>query len=84
MQSDGYQAYDKLKDIKHMGCWVHCRIRKYLEALESAPTGTDLKATASYRLLHKINKLFTIEKKNEGKSYEEIKKIRGDRTKPII
>ena len=83
LQSDGYQAYDNLDDIKHMGCWAHCR-RKYSEALESAPAGTDLKGTASYRLLHKINKLFTLEKKLAGKSYEEIKEIRQKEAKPIV
>ena len=83
LQTDGYQAYDKLDNIKHMGCWAHCR-RKYSEALDSAPSGTDLKRTASYRLLHKINKLFTLEKKLAGKSYEEIKETRQKEAKPII
>ncbi|WP_290141755.1 IS66 family transposase [Allocoprobacillus halotolerans] len=78
-----YQAYDKLDDIRHMGCWAHCR-RKYLEALDGAPSDTDLKGTASYRLLHKINKLFTLEKKLKGKSYEEIKDTRQKEAKPII
>ena len=49
-----------------MGCWAHCR-RKYKEALDSAPAGVDLKQTASYRLFHKINKLFQIEKENADK-----------------
>lgn len=83
LQSDGYQAYDKIDDIGHMGCWAHCR-RKYSEALESAPGGTDLKETASYRLLRKINKLFTLEKKLANKSYEEIREIRQAVAKPII
>lgn len=83
LQTDGYQSYDKIDNIKHMGCWAHCR-RKYSEALESAPADTDLKNTASYRLLHKINKLFTLEKKLAGKSYEEIKEIRQLEAKPII
>lgn len=83
LQSDGYQAYDNLDDIRHMGCWAHCR-RKYSEALDSAPTGTDLKGSASYRLLHKINKLFTLEKKLAGKSYEEIRETKQKETKPVI
>lgn len=66
-----------------MGCWAHCR-RKYTEALESAPSGTDMKATASYRLLHKINKLFALKRKLAGKSYEEIKEARQKEAKPII
>ncbi|OUQ14381.1 hypothetical protein B5E87_02560 [Massilimicrobiota sp. An142] len=61
LQTDGYQAYEKLEGITHMGCWAHCR-RKYKEALDSAPAGVDLKQTASYMLFHKINKLFQIEK----------------------
>lgn len=80
---DGYQAYEKFKGITHMGCWAHCR-RKYSEALDSAPPGTDLKGTASYRLLHKINKLFQIEKENADKSYEDMKQIRQEKAKPLI
>ena len=83
LQSDGYQAYDNIEDIKHMGCWAHCR-RKYSESLDGAPAGTNLKETASYRLLHKINKLFTIEKDLADKNYEEIKEIRQQKAKPII
>lgn len=83
LQSDGYQAYEKLEGITHMGCWAHCR-RKYTEALDSAPSGTDLKGTASYRLLHKINKLFQIEKENGDKSYEDMKQIRQEKSKPLV
>ena len=54
LQTDGYQAYEKLEGITHVGCWAHCR-RKYKEALDSAPAGVDLKQTASYRLFHKID-----------------------------
>ena len=36
LQTDGYQAYEKLEGITHMGCWAHCH-RKYKEALDSAP-----------------------------------------------
>lgn len=83
LQSDGYQAYDELEGVTHMGCWAHCR-RKYTDALDSAPAGTDLKGTASYRLLSKIQKLFAIEKKCADKSYEEIQAIRQEKAKPII
>lgn len=66
-----------------MGCWAHCR-RKYKEALDSAPAGVDLKQTASYRLFHKINKLFQIEKENADRSYEEIRQIRQEQSKPLV
>ena len=83
LQTDGYQAYEKLEGITHMGCWAHCR-RKYKEALDSAPAGVDLKQTASYRLFHKINKLFQIEKENADRSYEEIMQIRQVQSKPLV
>ena len=83
LQTDGYQAYEKLEGITHMGCWAHCR-RKYKEALDSAPAGVDLKQTASYRLFHKINKLFQIEKENADRSYEEIRQIRQVQSKPLV
>jgi len=83
LQTDGYQAYDELEGIGHAGCFAHCR-RKYTEALDSAPSGTDLKQTVSYQLLHMINKLFTIEKKIKDKNYEEIQEIRQKEAKPLV
>ena len=44
----------------------------------------DLSTTASYRLLHKINKLFTIEKETVGKNYEEIFDIRQKKSKELV
>lgn len=83
VQSDGYQAYDNLKDVTHMGCFAHAR-RKYVEALDGSPKGTDLSKTVSYQLLHKIDLLFKIEKETDKKSYDEIKAIRQEKAKPIV
>lgn len=83
LQTDGYQAYDDLEGIDHAGCFAHCR-RKYTEVLDSAPSGTDLTQTASYKLLHQINKFFIIEKELKDKSYEEIKEIRQQESKPLV
>ena len=62
LQTDGYQAYEKLEGITHMGCWAHCR-RKYKEALDSAPAGVDLKQTASYRLFIRSTSFFKLKRK---------------------
>lgn len=84
LQSDGYQAYKNLEGITHAGCYAHLR-RKYKEALDSAPKGTDLSKTAAYRLFHKINALFEIERQiPKGTSYEDIRKIRDERSRPLV
>lgn len=83
LQSDGYQAYEKVEGATHMGCWAHAR-RKYVEAVEVIPKGTDKKNTQSYHLLEKINKLFDLERECEGKTYEEIYAYRNKYVKPLV
>lgn len=60
----------------------HCQ-RKYEEHWKLHQQ-VDLKGTTSYRLLHKINKVFTPEKKLANKSNEGIKGTRQKEAKPII
>ena len=48
IQSDGYQAYANIKDIKNMGCFAHIR-RKLVEVMDVAPKGTVIKETQTYK-----------------------------------
>ena len=82
IQSDGYEAYDKLKNT-HIGCWAHCR-RKFTDALDSIPRGVKQKDTTAYELKAMIDKMFAIERKGKDKSIEERVALRQEKTKAIM
>ena len=81
IQSDGYEAYDKLKNI-HLGCWAHCR-RRFTDALDSIPRGVKQKDTIAYELKAMIDKMFAIERKGKDKSIEERVALRKEKTKEV-
>lgn len=86
VQSDGYQAYANLDDVKNMGCFAHLR-RGFVETIETAPKGTDVKNTVTQKLLNMLNKLFHNEKefnKRYKKDYERILEARLKKSKPIL
>jgi transposase len=83
IQSDGFESYDyaeKLSEWIHVGCWAHTR-RKFFEAVK-ASGGTGI----SQSIIDRIRKLYAIEEKarNDNLSYDEIKELRKEESKPII
>ncbi len=56
---DGYSGYNKLENVKRVGCWAHVR-RKFLEALESQADKTDFSTAAGQGFLY-IEKLLSLE-----------------------
>jgi len=82
VQSDGYEAYDKISNV-HIGCWVH--MRRYLEnVLKALPKGMKQSDTVSYELKAKIDKMFAIERKIKGKTPEERVRVRKEKTAHLI
>lgn len=81
--SDGYQAYDKVEGVVQAGCWAHCR-RKFKEALDLVPKGSDINGTQTNLCFTMINDLFKIEKQNKDKSYEELTTVRQKESLPIV
>ena len=78
IQSDGYQAYANIEDVKNMGCFAHLR-RKLVEVMDVAPKGIVIKETQTYKMYQLINKLFYLEKvydKKYKKDYDRITKER--------
>ena len=61
IQSDGYQAYANIEDVKNMGCFAHLR-RKLVEVMDVAPKGIVIKETQTYKMYQLINKLFYLER----------------------
>ena len=82
IQSDGYEAYDKLENV-HIGCWSHCR-RKFTDALDAIPKGVKQKDTIAYELKAMIDKMFAIERKCKHKSIEERLALRKEKTKELM
>ena len=86
IQSDGYQAYANIKDIKNMGCFAHIR-RKLVEVMDVAPKGTGIKETQTYKMYQLINKLFYLEKvydKKYKKDYDRITRERKTKSLPVL
>lgn len=60
IQSDGYQAYANIEDVK---TWdVLLILRKLVEVMDVAPKGIVIKETQTYKMYQLINKLFYLEK----------------------
>ena len=63
VQTDGYTGYDfldKIKEIIHIGCWVHAR-RKFVEVTKAAGNKKNPESNASTALKY-ISRLYKIEK----------------------
>lgn len=83
LQSDGYQAYDKVEKVIQAGCLAHAR-RKFSDVIASAPKGVDIKESFSKEILKDMNQLFHIEKSFGTKDYDRIKQIRQEKSKPVF
>ena len=83
LMADGYQGYNKVKEIKRCCCWAH--IRRYL--LEAIPKGQekDYSNPAVQGVLY-CNKLFEYERtyKEKGLSFKQIHNRRLKDQKPVI
>jgi len=78
---DGYDGYNKLAKVKRCGCFAHVR-RKFVDAL---PPDKELQMASKAAIgLDRCNKLFELEREYESLSYEEKKKKRQERSKPIL
>lgn len=82
LQTDGWQVYEgiasKQEAITQIGCLAHAR-RKFIEAKPYDPQRAD------YALI-KFGVLYEIERKckEQGLSYDEITKVRQDKSVPIL
>ena len=83
LHADGYQGYHKLRpDIRVVGCWAHAR-RKFDEAVKSLPQ-KEQAGCAALEGQAFCTKLFSIEKDIQGLPFEEKRKQRQNRTKPVL
>lgn len=82
IQSDGYEAYDKLPNI-HLGCFAHLR-RKFTDVLDSLPKGVKQQDTIAYELKALIDKMFAIERKLKNKSIEDRVAVRKVKSAEVL
>lgn len=80
-QSDGYAGYNELHsrdEVTGIGCWAHAR-RKFVDI-----TSVVKIRGFAHEALDMINKLYSIEKRLQGLTSEEIKLRRQERSRPIL
>ncbi|MGF1728462.1 IS66 family transposase [Photobacterium kasasachensis] len=80
LQTDGYQAYDGLTQVKHLGCLAHAR-RKFMDAKKLQGKGKAGKADVA---LAKIQKLYALETRLKGLPAAERLAERQKLAKPML
>lgn len=78
--SDGYPAYETLKNVTQAGCMAHAR-RKFTDAQKAQPTK---KVGRVEKALNYIGKLYGIERETRKLSPEKRRQIRQQKAKPIL
>ena len=81
LQTDGYVAYDALKEVTHVGCFAHLK-RKFHDAVTALPNGK--KSGSAVEGEAYCEKLFQLERKFADLSYEERKQKRQELAKPVL
>lgn len=78
LQADAYAGYDGIhaRGATEVGCMAHAR-RKFVDALSSDPA-------RAHAVIEMIRRLYVIEREIHGRSPEERKAVRQERSKPIL
>ena len=78
---DGYDGYNKLKNVTRCGCWAHAR-RKFYEAL---PTDEEIKKISrANEGFERINQLFELERDYSSLSPEERYTQRQEHSRKVL
>ena len=78
---DGYDGYNKLKNVTRCGCWAHAR-RKFYEAL---PADEGIRKTSrANEGFERINQLFDLERDYSSLSPEERYTQRQERSRNVL
>ena len=83
LETDGYQGYNNLPDIKRCCCFAH--LRRYF--VEAVPKGKELDySNPAAQAVQYCNKLFEYERisREKGHSFEERKEYRLQKEKPVL
>ena len=83
LETDGYQGYNNLKNIRRCCCWAH--IRRYF--MDAVPKGKqDDLSVPAVQAVQYCDKLFMHERycKEHGYTFEQRKEYRYKRSRPVI
>ena len=80
LQTDGYQGYNAVENVIHVGCWAHAR-RKWVDCL---PKNVKPDGSKAAQALELVNRLFTLEDGWKELSPEERKIKRAEQSKPVL
>lgn len=83
LETDGYQGYNNLPDIKRCCCWAH--LRRYF--VEAVPKGKALDySNPAAQAVQYCNRLFEYERQSQqkGHTYEQRKEYRLQKEKPVL
>lgn len=83
LETDGYQGYNNLPDIKRCCCWSH--LRRYF--VEAVPKGKELDySNPAAQAVQYCNRLFEYERQSQqkGHTYEQRKEYRLQKEKPVL
>lgn len=83
LETDGYQGYNKVPNIKRCCCWAH--VRRYL--IDAVPKGKEYDySNPAVQGVQFCNKLFQYEDsyKKKGYSHEKRKEMRLEQEKPVL
>lgn len=83
LETDGYQGYNNLPDVKRCCCWAHLR-RYFVEAI---PKGKELDySNPAAQAVQYCNQLFEYERQSrtKGHRFEQRKEYRLQKEKPVL
>lgn len=83
LETDGYQGYNNLPDIKHCSCWAH--VRRYFT--DTIPKGKEYDySLPAVQGVQFCSKLFDCERYSKAKNHtaEQRKQFRLEKEKPIL
>ena len=83
LETDGYQGYNNLPDVKRCCCWAH--LRRYF--VEAVPKGKELDySNPAAQAVQYCNRLFEYERisREKGHSFEQRKEYRIQKEKPVL
>jgi len=80
LQTDGYQAYNAVEGVIHVGCWAHAR-RKWVDCL---PKGVKPNGSKAAQALELVKRLSALEDEWKDLSPDERKEKRAEQSKPVL
>lgn len=83
LTTDAYTGYDKVENIRRNLCWSHCR-RYYINSIPLTSNGKEIPGSKGAEGRAFIDLLFKVENEIKDLSYEEIRKKRQERSRPIL